>query len=140
MPAAPLLFVYGSLRRAADFPEARMLAAGADHLGTATARGRLYRIAWYPGMVASDDPAERVTGDLFALRDPALLAALDAYEGCGPADPAPQEYRRARITVESAAGPVEAWAYLFAHPLGHHPRIPGGDFLADPEPPDGGGR
>jgi len=140
MPAAPLLFVYGSLRRAADFPEARMLAAGADHLGTATARGRLYRIAWYPGMVASDDPAERVTGDLFALRDPALLAALDAYEGCGPSDPAPQEYCRARILVESEAGPVEAWAYLFAHPLDDHPRITGGDFLADPEPPDGGGR
>ena len=135
-----LLFVYGSLRRAAGSAEADMLAAGADHLGPATARGKLYRIDWYPGMIASGDPADRVTGDLFSVRDPALWPKLDAYEGCGPADPVPQEYRRARIQVEAAEGSAEAWAYLYAWDVAGCIEIPGGDFLAPPEPPRADGR
>lgn len=89
MAGREFLFVYGSLRKGADFEKARMLDGMAIHRGAGYAIGRLYLIDWYPGFVPSDDAAERVRGDLFALDDDALLAALDAYEGCGPDDPHP---------------------------------------------------
>ena len=136
---ADLLFVYGSLRRAADFPEARLLAEAGVYRGPARAQGRLYRIDWYPGFVPSADPLQWVVGDLFALEDGPLLAMLDGYEGCGPDDPEPHEFRRARIIVEAPGGTIQAWAYLYAGPIDASRWIPGGDFLGQ-EPPSGHAR
>ena len=107
MAGEDLLFVYGSLRKGAAFEKADLLAGRAAYRGPAVATGHLYRIDWYPGFVPGTEG--RVIGDLFALRDAALLVALDAYEGCAPADPAPQEYRRDRITVQGDSGPILAW-------------------------------
>jgi len=136
---ADLLFVYGTLRRTARSPEARLLADLAVHRGPASVRGRIYRIDDYPGLVLSDDPADLVAGDLFAFEDRAVLAWLDGYEGCGPEDAEPQEYRRARIAVETGDGTVEAWAYLYNWPIDGLAWIAGGDFLAAQEPsPDPG--
>jgi len=130
MAAEELLFVYGSLRKGAAFEKAQMLAGRAEHRGPASAIGRLYLIDWYPGFVPGDDARDRVMGDLFVLRDEALLAELDLYEGCGPDNPHPQEYRRKRICVDTPDGAVEAWAYLYNWPVEGHVPIPDGDFLA----------
>nr|WP_184015891.1 gamma-glutamylcyclotransferase family protein [Sphingobium boeckii] len=131
------MFVYGSLRKGAPFEQASMLEGRADYRGAGHAMGRLYRIDWYPGFVRGDDPTEQVRGDLFAVRDAALFAALDAYEGCAPGDPHPQEYRREKIAIRMARGHVEAWTYVYNWPVADHMLIPGGDFLAlsPPEPP-----
>ena len=49
----------------------------------------------YPGLVLSDDPAELVHGELFALREPdALLREFDMYEACGEGFAEPTEYVR----------------------------------------------
>lgn len=126
--AEALLFVYGTLRRAYDGPMARWLGGQAAYRGTGWTPGRLYRVADYPGFVPDD--AGRVTGDLFALADPAAaLAVLDEHEECSDHFPEPREYRRARVTVSTDGGAVEAWTYIFAHPLTELVEIPGGDFL-----------
>ena len=71
----------------------RFLAENAERVGRATCRGRLYRIAHYPGLVPSRDAKDVVVGDVFLLRDPVgVLKRLDKYEGCGPASPKPTEY------------------------------------------------
>lgn len=119
-----LIFVYGTLRP--DASAAHRMAGRGHWLGAATAIGRLYRIGDYPGMVEGDAV---VQGALFAADDPdALLAALDVYEGCGPDDPAPHEYRRARIAVMLDDQTHEAWTYLYNWPVDPDALIESGDF------------
>lgn len=121
-----LLFVYGTLRPgggAEHFLEGR-----AQLIGDAEADGLLYRISWYPGLTPGEG---RVKGALWEMGDPAaLLPVLDAYEGCGPGDPAPQEYVRELVAVRGPDGPVTAWIYRYAWPLEGPERIASGDFLA----------
>jgi gamma-glutamylcyclotransferase (GGCT)/AIG2-like uncharacterized protein YtfP len=88
-------------------------------------RGRLYDLGWYPGVVPSDDPADLVRGELFALPSAAapLLAELDRYEG--------PEFSRvcAPVTLADASA-VESWIYLYTREVNGLPRIASGDFLA----------
>lgn len=105
-----LIFVYGTLRPGGS-AEARMTGHG-RWLGPASAPGRLYRIAHYPGLVADADAGEPVHGALFEAADPdALLASLDIYERCSRDDAEPHEYRRARIAVTHDGRSRMAWTY-----------------------------
>lgn len=124
------LFVYGTLRTGFDGPMARRLRREARHVGSAFAKGALYRVAHYPGFVPGEEG--RVPGDLFALPDAAAtLAWLDLYEECAPHFPAPHEYRRERMGIEGPDGPVEAWVYVYARDIACLKRILSGDFLSD---------
>ncbi len=114
-----LLFVYGTLRSGGS-------AAGrmrpARSLGAARYRGRLYDLGAYPGAVPSDDPADVVCGELFALADAtSLLSRLDRYEG--------PEFRRARASVTRESGEcLESWIYLYDRDVTGLPRIASGDY------------
>ena len=111
-----LLFVYGTLLRSADHPMGRRLRREADLLGPATFRGRLYRIAWYPGVV---DGADRdiVHGELYRLADPdSAFAWLDEFEGVtrGASNvTGPDEYTRTTRQVTARATAHVAWVYLY---------------------------
>jgi len=126
-----LLFVYGTLMRGFDHPMAKLLSANADFLGEAHCRGRLYLVKHYPGLVASDDPADIVHGDLFRLRArEAMLREFDMYEACGDGFPPPTEYVREMLKVRRADGSAsEAWTYLYNWPVTNLPRIASGRFL-----------
>lgn len=127
-----LLFVYGTLRRATNGKMARLLARHADYLTEATYQGRLYQVANYPGVVASSNPADRVTGDVYALRAPkTVLPTLDYYEGCGPGFPKPTEYVRLWQDIRLADGTaISAWVFLYNRPTAKLRRISSGDYLA----------
>jgi gamma-glutamylcyclotransferase (GGCT)/AIG2-like uncharacterized protein YtfP len=131
MPArqAPdLLFVYGTLRRGSDHPNAARLADESAWLGTATLTGTLYRVCWHPALTLAGIDA--VTGDLLRLHDPAAsLPWLDAFEGCAVDDPLPHDYRRERTQVMTADGPATALVYVWNLPLGGLERIASGDWL-----------
>ncbi len=123
------LFVYGTLRRAAGHPMHRSLCAFASLVGEARVRGRLYRIDHYPGLVL-DDAAGWVRGELYRLRDLHGLDALDEYEGAGPHDPEPREYRRVQRSVQLLeGGERNAWIYEYRWPTQGRPAIGSGDFL-----------
>ena len=109
----------------------RFLAENAERVGRATCRGRLYRIAHYPGLVPSKDARDVVVGDVFRLGDPVgVLKRLDKYEGCGPASPKPTEYVREMVVVASeTGGQIEAWTYLYNWPVEPSALIRSGDFL-----------
>jgi len=126
------LFVYGTLMRGFDHPMARLLAANADFIGPASCRGRLYLVRHYPGLLLSDDPADIVHGELFALREvDALLCEFDMYEACGEGFAEPTEYVRQMLAVTLADGtPSEAWTYVYNWPVTELPRIASGRFLA----------
>jgi len=61
----------------------------------------------YTGVILSDQPDEWVPGELFELEEPAIIAALDEYEG--------SEYERALVTVALDTGEeMETWVYLLS--------------------------
>jgi gamma-glutamylcyclotransferase (GGCT)/AIG2-like uncharacterized protein YtfP len=125
------LFVYGTLMRGFDHPMAQLLSRGADFLGEARCRGRLYLVKHYPGLVLSDDADDVVLGELFRLRSPAeLLREFDMYEACGEGFSEPTEYVRRRLPVARDDGAAsEAWTYIYNWPVAGLPRIASGRFL-----------
>jgi len=101
----PHLFVYGSLMSSAAHQMGERLRREARLIGEATIQGRLYKISWYPGAVASGDPGERVHGEVYALDNPGrALAWLDAYEGIVPGKRDQNEYERAERPARPASG------------------------------------
>jgi gamma-glutamylcyclotransferase (GGCT)/AIG2-like uncharacterized protein YtfP len=129
---ADYLFVYGTLRSAARHPAHRLLAQGAERVGTGRLQGRLFEVAGYPGAVPSADPAEEVIGEIYRLTDPAaVLAGLDDYEEAAERFPAPREYRRERAAVRLEDGrKIKAWVYLYNRSTERLKPIPGGDYCA----------
>jgi gamma-glutamylcyclotransferase (GGCT)/AIG2-like uncharacterized protein YtfP len=111
----PHLFVYGSLMSTARHPMGERLRAEAQLIGAATIQGRLYRVSWYPGVVESADPGDRVHGEVYVLGDPGrALAWLDAYEGIAADNDASAEYTRLERPVRLATGEeTAAWVYLY---------------------------
>ncbi|MEW5803795.1 MAG: gamma-glutamylcyclotransferase family protein [bacterium] len=148
------LFVYGTLRKCPDTLDYRnqrmhhFLVQHADLAGKGTMIGRLYHIGEYPGAVLSPPAfkatpaapdrqsaapcADIVHGELYVLRDPAfVLEVLDEYEGCGPDDQQPTEFRRERTTIFLENGQeVIAWVYLYNWPTSGLKVIRSGDYLS----------
>ena len=126
-----LLFVYGTLMRGFDHPMAQLLSRSADFIGEAQCGGRLYLVTHYPGLVLSDDPTDKVFGELYRLRQPnELLREFDMYEACGEGFAEPTEYVRQMLPVTSQGHSVdEAWTYLYNWPVAHLSRIASGRFL-----------
>ena len=125
------LFVYGTLMRGFDHPMAQLLSRGADFIGEARCRGRLYLVKHYPALVLSHDPADVVFGELYRLRAPdELLREFDMYEACGEGFAEPTEYVRQMLSVTLDDGTAtEAWTYIYNWPVTHLPRIASGRFL-----------
>ena len=128
-----LLFVYGTLLRGFDHPMAQLLTRGADFIGEARCRGRLYLVKHYPGLVPSAEPGEVVHGELFRLRQPAeCLREFDIYEACGEGFAEPTEYVRQLLAVTLHDDDVrEAWTYVYNWPVARLPRIASGRFLGE---------
>ncbi len=123
------LFVYGTLLRSVGHPMHRSLRAVANLVGEARVRGRLYMIEQYPGLVL-DEAAGWVVGELYRLRDLAVLADLDEYEGMSPRDRQPHQYRRVRRPVQRVdGGEHTAWIYEYGWSTEGRARIHSGDFL-----------
>ncbi len=126
------LFVYGSLM--AGLPGAhelaRTLAASASLEGWARVQGRLWDVGQYPGqypgLTLDGEHDDQVFGQLWRLSSDAatrleLWTLLDAYEGCAPGDPEPQEYARVYVEVQGL-DPDEctrssAQLYVYRRPL-----------------------
>lgn len=112
----PLLFVYGTLLSSVDHPMSRCLAGEAELLGEATFTGRLYRVAWYPGLVDGAH-GDVVHGELYRLKDPEqAFVRLDEFEGVtrGTSSVTDEDaYARVERTVQTDTGSTVAWMYLF---------------------------
>ncbi len=124
MPDEPdLLFVYGTLRPSFGGEGASLV----RHLkaeGPATARGLLYDLGSYPGMVRGDGI---VHGEVLRIASHADLEALDRYEECDGPWPL---FRRERIQIERPGQePASAWVYLYARPVNAAPLIEQGAYL-----------
>lgn len=128
MKNKPLLFVYGTLRRACNSGAHQRYLRGARWLGEGRVRGQLLLVSYYPGLLLND--AGWVRGEVYELTDWAQLQALDIYEECQQPARASDEYRRESIAVELANGEeLHAWAYLYQRDPAGLAVIASGDFL-----------
>lgn len=123
------IFVYGALMRSFDLHHHL---AGASYVTGATARGALYVVGPYPGMVEGNGA---VRGELYTSDDPAVvLEILDEVEGYDALDPDASEYVRVKRDVRRDDGrDVPAWLYLYNRDVKGLPQISSGDWhsLAD---------
>lgn len=128
------VFVYGTLRSDAKSAAHQQWMRGARLVGPATVPGCLYHAGRYPAAIPSDDPADRITGELYAIepdRAEDLLAALDGYEGYDAEAPEASLFVRAVTDVTTPDGnTAQAWIYWFARRTAHLPRVRSGDWLA----------
>lgn len=126
------LFVYGTLRRGHASPMRSLLETHAEYVSDAYFQGRMYRIDYYPGVVASCRQNDRVRGELLRLRQSKwLLERLDEYEACSPGYPYPTEFVRSRELFRLVSGQrLQAWIYLYNRPVDPRRLIESGDFLS----------
>lgn len=140
MPTSPKphLFVYGTLLTVSGHPMGKLLRRHAEAAGTGSIQARLYMIDdpddpgrnAYPGALPSPDPADRVHGELYLLRDPdAVLPEFDEYEACSANWPEPHEFLLRRIGVRMVNGDVlTALCYLYSWDVSGARRIHSGRF------------
>ena len=127
-----LLFVYGTLRQGNANAMVAYLAAHADFVTGGCFQGQMYQISYYPGVIASEQPDDRVFGEVYRLNDAqAVLAVLDDYEECGTQHTQPAEYQRVKTHILAMDGRVlePVWIYLYQWPLVGKARIATGDFM-----------
>lgn len=129
--SAAYIFVYGSLRKEFGSPAKTVLDDHAEFIGEATFQGKLYMIDWYPGVVESDDPDEVVHGEVYKIKNEALvLSKLDQYEGCSPSDSEPHEFERKEKSVKLKKGEeLSSWVYIYVFPVVDKVQIHSGDFV-----------
>jgi gamma-glutamylcyclotransferase (GGCT)/AIG2-like uncharacterized protein YtfP len=125
------LFACGTLRTELAPPELSGLMKRLRSVGHGTVGGRLYDFGAYPGAVVNAASPERIVGEVFELPDdPALLAALDEYEGIVPGDPASSLFVRTRVQAALASQErLECWMYVYNRDPAGAPLVAGGDYL-----------
>ncbi len=101
------LFVYGTLKRRTPGKPHRLL-RGAQFVGSASVRGKLYDLGRYPGLVRNGTTDDRVYGELYELPQTVAvrsLRTLDEYEG--------DEFDRRRMYATLSNGRRRAsWVYV----------------------------
>lgn len=125
------LFVYGTLKKNHDHPMTRLLAMHAQFYSDAWFNGKLFMLTGYPCAIPSNRPEDKVFGELYQLKQPALLLSqLDVYEECSEQYPDPKAYIRERglvyVTTEMA---IEAWIYLYNRSVSGLEQIQSGHFV-----------
>jgi gamma-glutamylcyclotransferase (GGCT)/AIG2-like uncharacterized protein YtfP len=113
------VFLYGTLMRGEPAWHRLGLATALAFVCEAGIEGVLYDLGGYPALVPGEG---RVPGELFRIVDPAVLAAMDAYEVYLPERPGDSDYLRRRVRV---AG-LDAWVYVYRLEVGDAPRLPSG--------------
>jgi gamma-glutamylcyclotransferase (GGCT)/AIG2-like uncharacterized protein YtfP len=111
------IFVYGTLRRDTNSEMSHLLSKYANFVDEASFRGELYKIDYYPGAVASDDPKDLVQGEVYLLNQAeVVLPLLDKYEEFGLEFPEPNEFLRQKQSVSLKNGRlITAWIYIYNH-------------------------
>ena len=122
-----LLFVYGTLRPFVDIPMARWLRRVARYIGPAKTRGRLYDLGPFPGLKPARRTREWVCGDLYAVRDPFVVRALDRYEA-GTGAGRPRFVRSACVVSVGRRRLGAVWVYMYRRNPSHRARITHGDY------------
>lgn len=118
--------VYGSLRAGFGLPDRPAIDEDlVVDRGACLISGRLYDLGDYPGLVPGDGV---VHGELFELRDLAVLKAFDKYERYDARNPEKSLYLRRAVRLVHP--PCDAWVYVYNQSLHSAYHIASGDWAA----------
>jgi len=123
MPGQELIFLYGSLML--PYPTQARLGVEQmlEYVGPDAVAGRLFDLGPYPALTPGPG---RVSGQVFALKDPRAMAILDRFEVCLPFEPQESEYLREQWPLLERG--LTAWVYVFNRPFSGLPLIASGDW------------
>lgn len=127
-PPAQLVFVYGTLRKGASN---YLSMKGAERMGQAVIRGRLWKIGWVP--VLEIDPLAKtlVRGDVFRVKDFPREAFYE-YEGLAAGAVEGRDCRLIKTMVYSTPVSRQGWKvrlWEWTGPLDQAERVNSGDWL-----------
>lgn len=129
--AIEFIFVYGTLRKETATSMYHMIARNCEYFSDGYMQGKLYEVNGYPGSIESDNPNDKVYGELYRIANSGLvLSELDEYEECTAQYPEPHEYIRKKLPIILFdEGSVTAWSYVFNHDVSNLMQIESGDYL-----------
>src|SRR5258706_14847756 len=116
-----------------DIPTAQCLPLAARDVGPARPRGGLYDLEPFPGLKPARRTREWVCGDLYAVRDPFVVRALDRYEA-GTGAGRPRFVRSACVVSVGRCRQGAVWVYMYRRNPSHRARITHGDYRAHRRP------
>ena len=126
------VFVYGSLKQ--DESHHHLLEPFATLTCKTSVQGILYRVVDYPGLVLTNDPGQRVTGEIYEIHDTRSFDLMDEWEGCRPQDPQPHHYRRDKVEIPTPMGTFSCWLYVYIQPTDTLPVINSGNWTESNQP------
>ena len=131
--SASCLFVYGTLMRRFEHSMHEFLIQHTEYCCEGYYQGRLYRISWYPAVIPSGNPRDKVHGEVYRIRNESqLFPKLDEYEVCSPENPAAGEYVRKIAPIRTNdGGSIHCHIYLYNRSLHEARLIPTGRFESD---------
>lgn len=139
MNKGDFLFVYGTLRRgqrASLQREAHKF--DVKFCGEDRINGRMYHLGAYPGVkrightVDFQDNQPLISGEIFFIKHPSVVALMDAYEGYNSDDPRLGLFNRVQVEAESGK---MVWVYLYNPPVTSDQLITSGDWCRNPDMP-----
>jgi gamma-glutamylcyclotransferase (GGCT)/AIG2-like uncharacterized protein YtfP len=130
------IFVYGTLRRGerADLQK-QAHNFGVKFCGTDAINGKMYHLGAYPGVKVCGEPhiwdelLPVVIGEVFLIKNPSIVALMDAYEGYNADEPERGLYNR--VQVETRGGDT-VWVYTYNPPVTPDQQIESGDWCKAP--------
>lgn len=124
------LFVYGTLMKDAEHLMSSYLLARSSYLGKATMRGKLYKVAFFPGAIYEDDGHTLVHGEVYRLHEPEkVFEVLDDYESYDKSNPTESPFIRQEVSITLEGERMTCWAYLYNQSPEGYVLIASGDFL-----------
>ena len=119
------LFAYGTLIPGCEPAQMNSVCSRLELIGEATARGVLYDLGAYPGVVEGDGTVHGVV-----LRvPPDAWPAMDAYEGCPTPGGGEGLFRRVMTRATLADGrELDCWLYVYDLDLRGHRAVLSGDW------------
>ena len=127
-PPAQLVFVYGTLRKGASN---YLSMKGAERLGQAAIRGRLWKIGWVPALQLDPQAKTVVWGDVFRVKDFPREAFYE-YEGLAAGAVEGRDCRLVKTMVYSTPVSRSGWKvrlWEWTGPLDQAEWVNSGDWL-----------
>lgn len=115
------IFVYGLLQSKYDNEAAQMLRKHATLIGPASIPGAVFDLGEYPAVFFEKNMKGMVRGELYYIHGDSnqLLQFLDEFEGIGPDEQKPFEYRRGIVQAQCEGGETPALCYLYNRAITH---------------------
>jgi gamma-glutamylcyclotransferase (GGCT)/AIG2-like uncharacterized protein YtfP len=125
-----LLFAYGTLITYHAPHEINDLVSKLRPVREGNVRGELFDFGDFPA-VRLDPAGQEISGMVYEIADLETLRRLDIYEEFDPKHPESSLFRRERTPVNTGAGPLDCWIYVYNRDLRSAPRILSGRYAPE---------